>query len=214
MVFRTDRLHAHAGLVKSGARRRRWRPTEEVDAVIREAYRLLIETNDRQALKRAAVETGWPRFAVKGRGLELGLARVKEADWSLAEIAILRENGHYHPGVIARKLAAAGFHRGQGAVLLKRKRLALTASHLGYSPTSLARLMGIDAHAVADWVKRGMLAAEQRGTVRTAQQGGDSWFITRESARAFLFAHADEWDLRKVEKWWFLDLLTDGAITK
>jgi len=214
LMFRTNRAHAHWGLVRSGARRRKWRPTEENDAVIREAYLRMVGRNDRQALNRAAAEIGWPKFAVTRRGLELGLARVKEADWSVEEIAILRANGMYNPEAIRRKLAAAGFQRSRGGIILKRKRLALTASHLGYSATSFARLMGIDGHAVLRWIYQELLIAERRETARTARQGGDSWFITRQGALDFIYAHPDEVDLRKVEKWLFLELLTDGAISR
>src|ERR1035441_6602786 len=94
----------HAELLLAGARRRKWRPTAEIDAAIREGYRLLIEQNDRQALKRAARLTGWPKYKVTRCGAELGLARVKEAAWSLEEVAILEANGQYGPPVIAKRL--------------------------------------------------------------------------------------------------------------
>jgi len=38
--------------------------------------------------------------------------------------------------------------------------------------------------------------------------------IRREDVRIFLFTHLDEWDLRKVEKWWFLGLITDGRASR
>ena len=198
----------------AGARRRKWRPTAEIDAAIREAYWLLVQENDRQALKRCARLVGWPEYKIRRRGAELGLARVKEPGWSLEEVAIVEANGMYGPQCIQKKLADAGYKRTQTAIVLKRRRTELTASHLGYSATALSKLMGIDGQAVTDWIERGMLGAERRGTERTARQGGDAWFIRLEDARAFLFAHPDEWDLRKVEKWWFLDLVTDGAISK
>ena len=44
--------------------------TEAIDAAIREAYRLLIEENDRQALKRAARLTGWPKSS-GSKGMQL-----------------------------------------------------------------------------------------------------------------------------------------------
>ncbi len=214
VVFREDREHAHSGLVASGVRRRKWHATAETDAAIREAYRLLIQENDRQALKRCAVATGWPRHAVKVRAAALGLARVKEPNWAIGEVAILREFGHLGIEAIQKKLRAAGFERAKYGILLKRKRMQLTANHLGYSATSLAELMGIDAHAVIRWIDAGCLAAERRNTERTPEQRGDIRFITRADVKAFIFAHPEEIDLRKVEKWWFLDVVTDGAITR
>jgi hypothetical protein len=214
VVFREDRLHAYQGVVAAGARRRKWVPDERVDGFVREAYNRMVLDNYRQAIQHAAVRTGWPKWAITRRAVELGLSRIKEANWRPAEIAILEEHTQYGMEVIRRKLLAAGFMRSRNAILLKRQRMDLVKAYDGYSATSLAKLMGIDAHAVGIWIGRGMLAAEKRGTDRTAKQGGDSYYIRPGDVRAFLFAHADEWDLRKVEKWWFLELVTDGKITK
>ncbi len=214
LVFRTDREHAHAPQVAAGARRRKWNATEAIDQTIRRAYQKFIEQNDRHALKRAATEIRWPKHAVGKRAAELGFSRVKEADWSLAEVAILEANTMYGYEMIRKKLREAGFERSRTSVLQKRRRMGLVRAYDGYSATSLSKLMGIDGHGVTAFIERGWLAAEHRGTGRTAAQGGDSYYISHAAVRAFLFGHADAWDLRKVERWWFLDLITDGAITK
>ena len=214
LVFRTDREHAHAPHVAAGARRRKWAATEAIDQAIRRAYQKLIAENDRQALKRVAAEIWWPKHAVGRRAAELGLSRVKEADWSLAEVAILEADTMYGYEMIRKKLREAGFERSRTSVLQKRKRMGLVRAYDGYSATSLSKLMGIDGHAVTGFIDRGLLQAVKRGTSRTEAQGGDTNYIAHAAVREFLFAHADEWDLRKVEKWWFLDLITDGAIRK
>ena len=116
---------------------------------------------------------------------------------------------------IRRKLAAAGFHRTSNGILLKRKRLRLTAAHLdGYTGNALAELFGVDSHKVYDWIKQGLLAGERRETARTERQGGDSYWIRRKDVYTFVLAHPDEWDLRTVEKWWFLSLITCGRISR
>jgi hypothetical protein len=57
-----------------------------------------------------------------------------------------------------------------------------------------------------------MLRATLRGTDRTEIQGGDTFWITQIAVRDFVLSYPDEVDLRKVEKWWFLDLVTNGRI--
>lgn len=212
LVFQPEQLQTHRSLVLAGARRKKWAADERVDAIIHEAYRKLIEENDRKAIKAAAVEIGWPKHALIVRARDLGLSRVKEADWSVEEVEVLRLHAHLGPTAIQKRLADAGFPRTRTGVVQKRKRLDLVGTGDGYSAHALAGLMGIDDHTVTRWIERGWLAATRRETERTEQQGGDAYWIWRRDVRAFVMEHADEVDLRKVEKWWFLDLLTDGEI--
>ena len=65
---------------------------------------------------------------------------------------------------------------------------------------------------VTNWIRRKMLRATQRGTDRTEQQGSDTFWINQNAVRDFVLVYPDEVDLRKVEKWWFLDIVTNGRI--
>ena len=76
----------------------------------------------------------------------------------------------------------------------------------------MAGLFGIDSHNVGKWIRFGWLTAEKRGTDRTAVQGGDIWFIHHEQVYRFVLGHPEEIDLAKVDKLWFLDLVTRGKI--
>jgi hypothetical protein len=215
LVWPLSAKELHQGKVLAGERRRLWRPDERVDAIIREAYRRLREENDRAATRWAREQTGWPKYKINRRAAELGLAQVKEARWDPAELGVLQEFGYLGVDALVRKLAAVGFHRTRTAVLLKRKRLELTARHLaGYTGNALAALFGVDNHKVYGWIEAGLLRGERRETARTERQGGDSYWICREDVRAFVFQHPDEYDLGKVEKWWFLSLVTDGRISR
>ena len=78
----------------------------------------------------------------------------------------------------------------------------------------LAEVMGVDSHKVTRWIGAGLLEAERRGTARTELQGGDTWLIFRAEVKEFVLRCPDEYDLGKVEKWWFLDLITDGRICR
>ena len=198
--------------VAARARRKYW-PSDAIDAEIRLAYRRAAERNDRQAIKALAARIGWPRGRVIARARELCLARIREADWGLEEIAVLREHAHLGCEAIRLRLAKAGFRRTRTAITLKKKRIGLIHADGRHSPTELAKLCGIDAHGVMRWIERGWLKAEKRGTVRTPQQGGDSSTVLHADVQAFVWEHPDEIDIRKVERRWFLNLVSDGRIS-
>jgi hypothetical protein len=155
---------------------------------------------------------GWPGWVIKKRAVVLGLTRTKEKPWGSQELEILERNAHFHPHTIQRKLARAGYQRTETAIVLKRRRTNLLSTLDGYSALSLAGLFGIDSHCVGRWIRFGWLMAEKRGTDRTALQGGDTWFIRHEQVYRFVLSHPEEIDLTKVDKLWFLDLVTRGKI--
>jgi len=201
-----------ASRLKDRERRPKYFFTPAMDDEIRDAYHLYVEYNSRKAIGSCARKLGLPKWMVTRRGGTLGLARVKEPAWSADEVALLERWGHLTDAVIQRKLKAAGFHRSVNGIHLKLKRLRIKQNLDGYSACSLATAFGVDSHKVTTWIRRKMLRATLRGTDRTEQQGGDSFWITQNAVRDFVFAYADEVDLRNVEKWWFLDLVTNGRI--
>lgn len=186
--------------------------TPAMDDEIRRAYYLFLERNDRKAISASARKLQLPKWMVTRRGAVLGLARVKEAPWCAEEVAVLERWGHLTDAVVQRKLHGAGFQRSINAVHLKMKRLRIKQNLDGYSAWSLATAFGVDGHKITYWIDRKMLKATRRGTNRAACQGGDTYWITHSAVRAFVLAYPDEVDLRKVEKWWFLDLITAGRI--
>jgi hypothetical protein len=194
---------------------KKWKyvPTAVVDALIRTAYGQQ-RGGDRTALKRVAEKLGWPAYAVARRGAELGLSRTKEKQWSPEEEAILFECGHLTRSGVQRRLRLAGYQRTCAAIALKMTRMRVKSNLDGYSAHSLATAMGVDVHKILSWISRGLLEAERRGTDRTPRQGGDSWWITHKAVRQFVLRAPDEIDLWRVEKFWFLDLITDGKICR
>ncbi len=194
---------------------KKWKyvPDPETDSSIRAAYSEQ-RCGDRTALKRVAQKLGWPAYAVARRGAELGLSRTKEKQWSPGEEAVLVEWGHLTRSGVQRRLRQAGFQRSCAAIALKMTRMRVKSNLDGYSAHSLATAMGVDVHKVLSWISRGLLQAERRGTDRTPSQGGDSWWITHKAVRQFVLRAPDEIDLWRVEKFWFLDLITDGKICR
>jgi len=47
------------------------------------------------------------------------------------------------------------------------------------------------------------------GTDRVAAQGGDQWWIRIKDVRSFVIEHVFHVDLRKVDKFWFVDLVAN-----
>ncbi len=189
----------------------KYRPTAQIDERIREAY-LNLRMGDRSAIKTVSWQLGWTSSAVCKRGAELGLARAKERVWSEREERVLARFGHLAPTGIQRKLAEAGFSRSVAAIQIKLTRNRIKSNLDGYSACQLADALGVEAKKVLRWIQQGVLKAERRGTDRLPQQGGDIWWISDASLRRFILRFPGEIDLARVEKIWFLSLLTKGKL--
>jgi hypothetical protein len=189
----------------------KYRPTARTDELIRDAY-LRMRTGDRRALQTVSGQIGWPRGAVCKRGAELGLARIKERAWSEKETEILERFGHLAPSGIQRKLSEAGFARSVAAIQIKANRNRIKSNLDGYSACQLAAALGVDVKKVLRWIQQRVLRAERRGTERLPQQGGDIWWIPDPCVRRFILRFPEEIDLARVEKMWFLDLVTNGKL--
>jgi len=192
----------------------KYQPSEWSDAQILRAY-MQQRQGDRYALTRVARALAWPKWAVAKRGAQLGVTRTKEAPWSGEELELLERFGHLTCAGIQARLRRAGFKRSWAAIQLKRNRLHITANLDGYSATSLAKAFGIDVHRVLTWIRRGLLRAERRTTGSQECEGGNqAWWIPRTAVKKFVMRAPEEIDLARVEKIWFLDLLTDGKICR
>jgi hypothetical protein len=189
----------------------KYRPTPQTDFLIRNAY-LRQRQGDRTALQSASRDLGWSRSAVCKRGAELGLARVKEKEWCAQEERLLEQFGHLAPSGIQRKLSEAGFPRSVAAIQVKLNRNRIKSNLDGYSACQLAEALGVEVRKVLKWIQQRSLTAERRGTERTPEQGGDTWWISDRSVRRFVLRFPQEIDLARVEKMWFLNLLTDGKL--
>lgn len=170
---------------------------EEEDRLIRERYDSRTETIDELATLLRV-----PRWAVRRRAQQLGVARCKEPRWTPQEEEYLEAN---LPRLSVLALAKT-LRRSPTAVALKAKRLGLRKGDSGYTLRSLALGFGVDDHTVGRWIRAGMLEAARRNT----QRERDMYLISEKAVREFIRRHPLEFDLRKVDQLWFIDLLTDG----
>jgi hypothetical protein len=199
---------------KSGAERQRWTSSPQVDAIITRAYQGTPTKGDIKSLARTANR---PLWWICKRAAKLGLSRprFKEPRWADAEMEFVASNAHKDADAIARMLKRRGFNRTATAVSVKLKRLGTptgkNADLNHYTANQLAGLFGVDRKGVGAWIAKGWLTADRRGTARVAEQGGDEYWIHRRAVRKFIIENIAAIDVRKVEKFWFVELLTQEA---
>ena len=176
----------------------------------RRIERLYKSTPIKGAVAELAKKIGLPRWRVSRYAIAQGWIAVqkKEPNWNPEEIRIMKKNARLSPSGIGKRLKAHGYARSETAVILKRKRMRLAANLNGQAAHSLAECLGVESHFILRAIKLGKLNATRRGTDRTAVQGGDMWYITDSAIKDYIVNHMYEIDIRKVDKYWFVDLLT------
>jgi hypothetical protein len=132
--------------------------------------------------------------------------------WTESEKDALQAVARYSPEVIHRKLKEKGYHRSVTAIVLQLKRQRCCQNLSGYSANALAQCLGIDLKGVTRLIELGKIPAKRRGTNRTPQQGGDMYWIWPSAIRQYLIEYLSEVDFRKVDKYWFVDMVTDPAL--
>lgn len=190
----------------------KWTFTAEMDARIREVYRTNTGKNE---VNRLATEFDYPRWAVSRRARDIGAyePRIKEPNWTEAELTLLKKHAHKTPENIRKAFKSAGFDRSTTGIILKRRRLDMLHDLPAYSATALAGHFGVDIKCITGWIEFGWLKAEKRGTDRTAAQGGDMWYILKADVQRFILDSIGVIDIRKVDKFWLLDQIATGVAT-
>jgi hypothetical protein len=183
--------------------------TPHMDALIFKVYREEQPARKDRHVRKLAEAFRMPRWKITRRAREIGAyePKLKEPVWSGEELRLLKKFAHRHPEVIQRHFKKRGFKRSVTGIILKRKRERMIANLGAYSACQVALGLGVDSHAITRWIEQGLLDATKRGTARTASQGGDIWFIREKDLRKFIIENVGIIDIRKVEKFWFVDLI-------
>lgn len=152
-----------------------------------------------------------PRHQVRRWALRIGVATStrRAPAWSDREMDLLEENYFRSTLAIRKILRKENFIRSETSIMSKRKRMGLRVAGGGdaYSAQSLAEIMGIDGKVVMRWINRGWLKAEKKGTERV--HGGDITIIEHGDVRAFIVENVAVVDIRKIDKFWLIDLLAN-----
>jgi hypothetical protein len=186
---------------------------EHTDAVVRRAYSS--PRYARKAIQEAAAQLGWPKHHIYREALRLGViqAREKEPPWTDREMELLEKWQHMDAKVIAKKMRAEGYARTPIAIVLRRRRFLQVRVQEArqdaglYTSRQLGLCFGIDSKGVVRWIEKGWLKGRRAGTNRTAIQGGDHWEIREKDVRRFVIDYIAHVDVRKVDKFWLVDLL-------
>ena len=180
--------------------------TPEMHNEIRRVY----QNSARGARTAYARKVSIPLWAITKYAMNQGWMekQKKEPNWGATELKILGRNAHLSPTRIQFKLKQEGFKRTINGIVLKRKKMRMLQNLNGQSAASVADCFGVDIHFVLRAIKGGRLKATRRDTNRTDSQGGDIWYIKDRDIKEYVVDHLNEIDVRKVDKYWFVDILT------
>jgi hypothetical protein len=183
--------------------------TEEMDKEI--LYTYSINTDSKPRVMNLARKFKMPRWAVYQRALKIGAVQSshQKKPWQEEEMKILERNAHYAPLTIKKKLEKAGYQRSMASIVLKRKRMRLLSNLKGMSACLCAEFMGVDHHWVLNYIRQGLLKAE---VIRQDREGKINYYIREKNLRIFIINNPDLIDLRKVEKYYFIELVANGAV--
>jgi hypothetical protein len=183
--------------------------TPEMHAKIRRLY--LEKTECSGQVKEFAREHDLPRWKITRYAQQMGWsAKQKKApNWTDRELRILKQSGHHAPEVVQRRLKDRGFKRSLNSIVLKRKRMRFLQNLNGQSANSLALCLGEDVHFILRAIKSGLLKAKRRRLNRTPQQGGNPYLIKDSDVRDFIVENVHMIDIRKVDKYWLVDILAN-----
>jgi len=189
--------------------KKKYFPTEEELKIIRDNYDgTTIKTNKIVRL----LGPKYPRWYVKRKAQEMGLARCfKMPNWSEKEVEYLHEN-FPKKGFVAiqngLKQINGGSIRSVTAIILKKRRLGINKRSDGFTMRMVEDLLGADHHKIEKWIRFGWLQDGRKGTERIKVQGGDMHHFESKNLRDFVINHPFEIDVRRVEPFYFIQLLS------
>lgn len=181
----------------------RYTTTPYIDEAIRRYY---AGDPRKGGLSKLAHQVGRPVKWVAMRARTLAVQRPRFADtpWSEAEVAIVRQHAKRIPVVIAAVLRRKGYRRSPNAVALKLCRLRCDRTDDDhYSASGLAELFGVHLSTVSGWIAKGWLKAGRKGM--TCEH--DHYRIHHAYVRRFVIENVGAIDLRRVDKYWLIDLI-------
>jgi len=183
--------------------------TPEMDKEIQYTYS--VNTDSKPRVTNLAKKFNMPRWAVCQRALKIGAVNSshQKKPWSDGEVRILEKHVCQEPQTIKKKLKKAGYERSIASIVLKRKRLRFLSNLKGISACLCAEFLGVDLHWVLNHINTGSLKAE---VIRRDREGKANYFIREEDLRKFIIINPGLIDLRKVEKYYFIELVANGAL--
>lgn len=187
-----------------------------IDDILRREYEQQ-DGKKRGAINVIADKLGLPRWWVTKRATKLGLVmpHKKEPPWTAAETALMRKVPLHNLERCSEIFRDHGFSRSPTAIMVRAKRLDISRRFReGFSAGQAAKVVGFDNKTMGIYCIAGDCKATRRADKRSPQQGGARWIIKREDLRAFVLANLERIDLRKVEKFAFVQLIAGEPLEK
>jgi len=183
--------------------------TPEMDREIQYTY--AVNTDSKPRVINLAKKFNMPRWVVYQRALKIGAVTSshQKTPWAKEEIKILEKYARYEPQTIKKKLKKAGYERSIASIVLKRKRMRFLSNLKGMSACLCADFLGVDLHWVLNHINRGSLKGE---VIRRDRGGKSNYFIREKDLRKFIIINPELIDLRKVEKYYFIELVANGVM--
>ena len=192
-----------------GPNRKKYDWTEERVAHLVKHYNGLVYGRAAEIAKHL----GFPTWEIKKRAGELGLCKpAHRRAWTPDEETDLRRWVNERR---TTRWIALETKRSQASIVMKLKHMEISRRWVeAYTARRLALCFGVDSHKILDWIRARKLHAIPRGTQRRPGQGGDEWVIQPSDVLEFIETHPLEFDIRKVEQAWFMDLILRGGLVR
>ena len=190
--------------------------TSEQDAAIRRVY----ERRERGAARALARQWAISPRRISVRAAELGLppliasvSRQHPLSWQKSELEIMRAHSGEPAAQIRARLYAKGHYRSLPAIRSCVSRLRKEGTtperemffelRNRLTTTAIAEGLGVSPTTVIEWARKGWLPSQQTATktLRT---------VRYKDLRRFLIDYVAHWDHRKADRWFLVDVLTNG----
>ena len=174
---------------------RKYNHTPESDEKLRTIYRTAYGRRElSRQLNAFAAEMGWPRQVILKRASALAVVNDLRRFWTPRVIQYVLNNA----GVCSPKLIAKQLHRSTTSVVQKMNELKLSRQLTGvYSQTQLAEYMGVNAHTVRKWLRRGLLLPDRERR------------YTHAAVCRFICRYPEAYTIRSINPRWFRTVLRD-----
>ncbi len=180
-----------------------------IDDILREEWSRM-SGKKRGEISALAMRLNVPRHWLSAQARRLGLAmpHKKEPRWTAPETELLKRVPLHDVDKCSRIFREHGFARSPMSIRVRAQRLQLSRRYNEtLSATRIAKILGVDGKTVTREILQGNLTATKRQTERLAQQGGDPWSVERADLRRYILDQLGHIDLRKVEKFAFVEIL-------
>ncbi|MEK6323594.1 MAG: helix-turn-helix domain-containing protein [Acidobacteriota bacterium] len=193
--------------------KQKWFFNERIDDEIRRIYLNGSRGRGRETLAGYAKRIQYPYSIVQLRAGKLEISSPYSARpvWSMKEDEILRRGAQHSYQTIWRRLRAAGFNRSLIAVRRKVTNAGSKQHSDMMSGSETAQCFGVSDATVYRWIKKGLLKARLKDNA--AIPSPQCHFLVHDNAiRDFVQRHPMEFDLRRVDQLWFLNLIFEDRL--